>query len=144
MLRFIFLLCIGSPLFAAGGDVIEFTPKKSEFKIEELQALVDAGKYKTALKKGIKFANEKKSAKAYNLVGYSYRQLKKYKKAVKAYRLALKYDPKLSIAKEYLGVAYLRLKKVKAAKRLHAQLKKENPRLAKMLRMEAKKLGVAL
>ena len=146
MWKVILLMKLSTSLFAAGGEVQEPSPtkQKNQFKIEQLQALVDAGKYKTAVKKGLKLAKKTKDARAFNLVGYSFRNLKKYKKAIRSYKVALKLNPNLSIAKEYLAVAYLHRKKIKKVKKLYKELKVEDMRLANMLRLEARKLGVAL
>ncbi|SMF12493.1 tetratricopeptide repeat protein [Pseudobacteriovorax antillogorgiicola] len=151
MRRLILLTGLTCFLLGASGDnpapVAKPTtarPSQAKAGLEEVQALVDAGKYKLAIRKGLKIGKKAKDAKAYNLVGYSYRQLGRYKKAIKAYKIALRIDPTLSIAKEYLAIAYLKQGDAKQAKKIYKVLKSENPKLAKMVKFEAEKLGISL
>ena len=50
-----------------------------------------------------------KSADGFNLLGYSYRNLKRLDEALGAYRKALNLDPDHRGAHEYIGMAYLQL-----------------------------------
>ena len=150
MQRFMMIMLLVPWLVAAGDDPEPAKPKQNkttktaEISLSEVKALVDAGQFKSAVKKGLKLAKAEKNAEAYNLVGYSYRKLKSYKKSIKAYKLALKYDPDLHQAKEYLAVAYLNTGKTKRAKKLYNELKKDAPELADMLKKEADKLNITL
>jgi Flp pilus assembly protein TadD len=48
-----------------------------------------------------------RSADGYSLLGYSYRNLKRYPESFKAYETALQIDPKHRGAHEYIGEAYI-------------------------------------
>ena len=50
-----------------------------------------------------------KSADGFNLLGYSYRNLKRLDEALVAYKTALSLDPAHRGAHEYIGMAYLQL-----------------------------------
>jgi tetratricopeptide (TPR) repeat protein len=52
-------------------------------------------------------ATHPRSADGFNLLGYSYRNLKRYPESFKAYETALKIDPEHRGAHEYIGVAYI-------------------------------------
>ena len=57
-----------------------------------------------------------KNADGFNLLGYSYRHLKRYDDALKAYNQALTLDPKHRGAHEYIGEAYIELGQLDKAK----------------------------
>ena len=59
---------------------------------------------------------EYNNADAWNLLGYSHRNLGRYKKAGKAYRKALKFDPKHKGALEYQGELFIKLGRVEEAR----------------------------
>jgi tetratricopeptide (TPR) repeat protein len=73
---------------------------------------------------------------AYNNMGYSYRKLKQYDKAIELYEKSLAIDPNLAEAHEYIGEAYLELGKITEAKKHLAILEKLDPKLAEELRAE--------
>ncbi|MEN9587608.1 MAG: hypothetical protein RIT15_1183 [Pseudomonadota bacterium] len=50
-----------------------------------------------------------KSADGFNLLGYSYRNLKRYDESLVAYKQALTLDPKHRGAHEYIGIAYIQM-----------------------------------
>ena len=56
------------------------------------------------------------NADGFNLLGYSYRNLKRYDEALVAYKQALKLDPKHRGAHEYIGVAYIQMGQLDKAK----------------------------
>lgn len=56
------------------------------------------------------------SADGFNLLGYSYRHLKRYDESLAAYTQALTLDPKHRGAHEYIGEAYLQLGRLDKAK----------------------------
>ncbi len=135
-------------LLGAGGGS-PTPPKKVEkptpsITTDEVQALIDAGQFKAAETKARRIIKNKKNPRAYNLLGLAYRKQKKYKQAIRAYKVAVKLAPNYWQAYEYLGVAYLYLKNPKRAKSIHKILFKRAPDLAAMLQNEAKKLGYKL
>lgn len=56
------------------------------------------------------------SADGFNLLGYSYRHLKRYDESLAAYNKALTLDPKHRGAHEYIGEAYIQLGQLDKAK----------------------------
>lgn len=56
------------------------------------------------------------NADGFNLLGYSYRHLKRYDESLAAYKRALTLDPKHRGAHEYIGEAYLQLGQFDQAK----------------------------
>jgi cytochrome c-type biogenesis protein CcmH/NrfG len=56
------------------------------------------------------------NADGFNLLGYSYRNLKRYDESLLAYEKALKLDPKHRGAHEYIGVAYIQMGQLDKAK----------------------------
>lgn len=146
-MRFFCLALISTFLMGAGGDS---APKKTPppkdapaptGSIDEVQALIDAKKYAQASKKALVLIKQSKDPRAYNLLGLSYRKQNKHKQAIKAYQQATKLAPKYWQAYEYMGVALLHIKKPEQAKKIYKVLQKRAPRLASMLKNEAKKLG---
>lgn len=64
------------------------------------------------------------SADGFNLLGYSYRNLKKYEESLVAYRQALSLDPKHRGAHEYIGIAYVQMGQLDKAREHLASLDK--------------------
>jgi tetratricopeptide (TPR) repeat protein len=56
------------------------------------------------------------SADGFNLLGYSYRNLKRIDEALSAYNKALKLDPVHKGAHEYIGIAFIQLGQLDKAK----------------------------
>lgn len=56
------------------------------------------------------------NADGFNLLGYSYRHLKRYDESLTAYNKALALDPKHRGAHEYIGEAYIQLGQLDKAK----------------------------
>ena len=89
-----------------------------EFGVEAVQAK-DWGKAVTFLSSVVKV--EPTNADAQNLLGYAYRNQKKYDLAFRHYNEALRLDPKHTGAHEYIGEAYLLVgNKAKAQEHLTA------------------------
>ena len=65
-----------------------------------------------------------KSADGFNLLGYSYRNLKKYDESLVAYKQALTLDPRHKGAHEYIGIAYVQMRQLDKAKEHLAALDK--------------------
>jgi cytochrome c-type biogenesis protein CcmH/NrfG len=68
-----------------------------------------------------------KNADGFNLLGYSYRNLKKYDESFAAYRQALTLDPKHRGAHEYIGIAYVQTGQLDKAREHLASLDKLCP-----------------
>lgn len=113
--------------------------------IAKVQSLLDAKRFTEALSE-IEFLlkAEPKNAELLKSRGFALRETGKFKDAVQSYVEALKIDPQLHVAKEYLAVTYLRMGETKPTKQLYAELKKDAPELAKMVLAEAKRLKLKL
>jgi len=57
-----------------------------------------------------------KSADGFNLLGYSYRNLKRMDEALAAYNQALKLEPSHKGAHEYIGIAFIQLGQIDKAR----------------------------
>lgn len=68
-----------------------------------------------------------KNADGFNLLGYSYRNLKKYDESFAAYRQALTLDPRHRGAHEYIGIAYVQTGQLDKAREHLASLDKLCP-----------------
>ncbi|RYZ48578.1 MAG: tetratricopeptide repeat protein [Proteobacteria bacterium] len=108
---------------------------------DEVQALIDAGKYDDAVNKGTELNKIEPSSELLTLIGFGLRKQGEYNRSLNAYTEALHLDPKNDQAKEYMGVTWLNLKQEPRAKSLYEELLKTNPKLAAMLKSEAAKLG---
>ncbi len=87
------------------------------------QSLLGQNKYKAAIRKLNHIIREDyKNADAWNLLGYSNRKLGKYKKASKAYRKALKYNPEHKGALEYQGELFIETQQYDKARANRAML----------------------
>jgi cytochrome c-type biogenesis protein CcmH/NrfG len=64
------------------------------------------------------------SADGFNLLGYSYRNLKKYDESLVAYKQALRLDPRHRGAHEYIGMAYVEMGQIDKAREHLASLDK--------------------
>ena len=64
------------------------------------------------------------SADGFNLLGYSYRNLKKYDESLVAYKQALRLDPRHRGAHEYIGMAYVEMGQIEKAREHLASLDK--------------------
>ncbi len=94
--------------------------KKSDYE-EGVKAVnqEDWKRAEIALKRAID--KDPTDADAYNYLGYTYRQLKRFDEALTAYKEALRLNPEHRGAHEYIGEAYLALKQpVKAREHLKA------------------------
>jgi tetratricopeptide (TPR) repeat protein len=114
-------------------------------RLAKVQSLLDAKRFTEALGE-IEFIlkSDPKNAEVLKSRGFALRETGKHKDAVQSYIDALKINPQLHVAKEYLAVTYLRMGETKPAKQLYAELKKDAPDLAKMLLAEAKRLKLKL
>ena len=93
---------------AALADMPEPSPKPQSPSFEAGRKAVEAKDFKSALAHLTKAAQEMpKDADAQNLLGYSYRKLGQFDKAMEHYRTALKLDPGHRGAHEYMGELYL-------------------------------------
>lgn len=100
---FLAVLCVcAGPLMAkdleAPEGAADLLPAREKIKAKDWEGAI------TILEKIIKADD---SADAYNLLGFSYRNLKKYDESLKAYEKALNIDPEHRPTHEYLGELYI-------------------------------------
>ncbi|MDC0032958.1 tetratricopeptide repeat protein [Alphaproteobacteria bacterium] len=104
-----YLTLAAGPVLAMGGDGDE--------GLKAVIAAIEKKDYEGAiahLKETLQ--DDKKNADALNYMGYSYRKLGDFERALKFYKAALKIDPDHKGANEYIGEAYLELKQPAEAK----------------------------
>lgn len=103
-------------LAAHAADLMPTTPQPPD-ELRQARALIAQQDWATAAERLARYTgSHPDSADGYNLLGYSYRHLKRYDEALAAYRRALEIDPKHRGAHEYLGEAYLELGQLDQAK----------------------------
>lgn len=112
-LAYVFAIVLGltlmwSQAFAMDEPAPRRTPTSPE--LEAGRKAVDAQDYKSAIGHLTKAAQETpKDADVQNLLGFSYRKLGQYDKAMEYYQTALKLDSSHRGAHEYLGELYLEM-----------------------------------
>ncbi|MBI4529792.1 MAG: tetratricopeptide repeat protein [Deltaproteobacteria bacterium] len=103
-------------------------PQPQSPDLEAGRKALDTKDYKSALGHLIKAAKETPSdADVHNLLGFSYRKLGQFDRALEHYRLALKIDPNHRGAHEYIGELYLETGQLANAERQLQALHKACP-----------------
>ncbi len=88
----------------------------SSSKLSDVKKLIKRQDYKAAIEELNQLNNEESGdADVLNLLGYSYRKLENYDKALNYYQQALTVDPKHKGAHEYLGELYLQTNQLEKA-----------------------------
>jgi Flp pilus assembly protein TadD len=112
----------------ARADFERSRDKPASPEYEAGRKAVEAKDYKTALGHLTQAAQKlPNDADVQNLLGYSYRKLGNYDKALEHYRTALKLDPGHRGAHEYLGELYLETNRLPDAESELTALKKSCP-----------------
>jgi tetratricopeptide (TPR) repeat protein len=105
---FAIALAINSGALAAGGDSSPVLQVQVDPEITQARELTSSKNWTGAVQLLTKYlATHPRSADGFNLLGYSYRNLKRYPESFKAYEMALEIDPKHRAAHEYIGEAYI-------------------------------------
>jgi Flp pilus assembly protein TadD len=125
---FIFAVILGlvflcSPAWANDKDSVERRPKSPSYELG--RKAVEGKDFKSSLAHLTNAAQETPDdADVHNLLGYSYRKVGQFDKAVEHYRTALKLEPNHRGAHEYMGELYLETNRLaEAEKQLQALLK---------------------
>ncbi len=127
-----FVLAIGAMLIALSLSISSYAvdtgggEDSASANVPSLSAVradIDAEHWKAAIEKLKLIVADHGSADAYNLLGYSYRNLGDYKRAAQFYTRALKLDPNHTGALEYQGVLFVKTGELEAAKANLAKLK---------------------
>lgn len=115
-------LALSPHLFAddsgyTGGDSSSAEAPDIKAAMEEARILIGEKNYKQAIGKLNNVVKaDSKNADAWNLLGYSNRKMGNYKKAGKAYKKSLRYDPEHKGALEYQGELFIETNKLKKAR----------------------------
>jgi tetratricopeptide (TPR) repeat protein len=109
-----------SRLFGKGRCVSEAEMKKGKDEQQGLiydygKALADAGEYRHAISV-LHMAPDQSDARVLNYLGFSWRKLGDFDRALAHYQAAIALDPDYSLVREYLGEAYLQLGMLEAAR----------------------------
>jgi Flp pilus assembly protein TadD len=96
--------------------------------LAKAETSIEGEQYRSAIKtlKNIVSTNPR-NADAYNLLGFSYRKTKDFKRAERNYSRALRLDPKHKGALEYMGELFLETNRRDKAEELLARLEKLCP-----------------
>ena len=93
---------------AQSADMKPMTPVDAE--LQQARALISQKNWPAAVVVLEPYVVSKpKSADGFNLLGYSYRNLRRLDEAMLAYKQALSLDPDHRGAHEYIGIAYIQL-----------------------------------
>ena len=115
LLALVLAVGLSSAAMAAGTSSSSTQQKPSN--LADAESAMEAGDYGRAiemLKKVV--ANDSQNADAWNFLGFSHRNLKRFDLAFDAYRKALAIDPAHLGANEYLGELYLQTGELDKAK----------------------------
>ena len=113
---------------SARADFDKSSEKPKSAKFEAARKAVDAKDFKAAVGLLTQAAQETpKDADVENLLGYSYRKLGQYDKAMEHYQTALKLDPGHRGAHEYMGELYLETNRLADAEKELQTLSKACP-----------------
>jgi Flp pilus assembly protein TadD len=93
------------------------SPSKADPELAKARELIAKKDWGTAVTTLERFTRANPAnADGFNLLGYSYRNLKRYDDALVAYKQALTLDPKHRGAHEYIGIAYIQMGQLDKAK----------------------------
>ena len=114
--------------WAVSGDPDPLTSTQVRAQLAKAETSIEGEQYRSAIKtlKNIVSTNPR-NADAYNLLGFSYRKTKDFKRAERNYSRALRLDPKHKGALEYMGELFLETNRRAKAEELLARLEKLCP-----------------
>ena len=108
LLMFVFSVMMSGSSLAA--DITPAAPAAVDTEMQAARAQIAKKDWAAAVKTLEPYTKANaKSADGFNLLGYSYRNLKRFDESLVAYKQALTLDPKHRGAHEYIGEAYLML-----------------------------------
>jgi len=112
----------------ANTDPDPLTPSQVKVELAKAQSSIDAKQYRSAIRtlNAIVETNPR-NANVYNLLGFSYRKSKDYKRAERNYKRALRINPEHKGTLEYMGELYLETNRRGKAEGLLARLEKLCP-----------------
>jgi Flp pilus assembly protein TadD len=135
------LVFLGGPARANDNDSVERRPKSPSY--EAGRKAVEAKDFKSSAAHLTKAAQETPDdADVHNLLGYSYRKVGQFDKAMEHYGLALKLDRNHRGAHEYIGELYLETNRPAEAEKQLQALKKACPWFGKCEEYEDLKAAI--
>lgn len=135
------LVFLCSPAWANDKDSVERRPKSANYELG--RKAVEGKDFKSSLAHLTNAAQETPDdADVHNLLGYSYRKVGQFDKAMEHYRTALKLDPNHRGAHEYMGELYLETNRVADAEKELQALKKACPWFGKCEEYEDLKVAI--
>ncbi len=114
--------------WAVSSDPDPLTPTQVKAQLAKAETSITNEQYKVAIRtlNDIVRTNPR-NADAYNLLGFSYRKTKDFKRAERNYNRALRLDPDHKGALEYMGELFLETNRREKAQELLARLEKLCP-----------------
>jgi tetratricopeptide (TPR) repeat protein len=123
LLMFVFSVMMSGSSLAA--DITPAAPAAVDTEMQAARAQIAKKDWAAAVKTLEPYTKANaKSADGFNLLGYSYRNLKRYDESLVAYKQALTLDPKHKGAHEYSGIAYIQMGQPAKAREHLAALEK--------------------
>ncbi len=108
LLMFVFSVMLSGSSLAA--DITPAAPAAVDTEMQAARAQIAKKDWAAAVKTLEPYTKANaKSADGFNLLGYSYRNLKRFDESLVAYKQALTLDPKHRGAHEYIGIAYIQM-----------------------------------
>ena len=108
LLMFVFSVMMSGSSLAA--DITPAAPAAVDTEMQAARAQIAKKDWAAAVKTLEPYTKANaKSADGFNLLGYSYRNLKRFDESLVAYKQALTLDPKHRGAHEYIGIAYIQM-----------------------------------
>ena len=119
---------LSSNAWAVDGDIDPLTSTQVRAELAKAQSSIAGEQYRAAIRtlNDIVRSNPR-NADAYNLLGFSYRKSKDFKRAERNYNRALRLNPEHKGALEYMGELFLETDRRNKAQGLLARLEKLCP-----------------
>ena len=111
-MKALFILLLGGMMMGSSlaADMTPAAPAAVDTEMQAARAQIAKKDWPAAVKTLEPYTKvNPKSADGFNLLGYSYRHLKRYDESLVAYKQALTLDPKHRGAHEYIGMAYIQM-----------------------------------
>lgn len=118
------VLFFSSTTWSADTDGTDNASNDMAEQMQQSRELIADGQYQSAIKKLKAITRQdNRNANAWNLLGYSQRNVGEFRQAKKSYSKALKYNPEHLGALEYQGELFILLEDFQGARANHAKLK---------------------
>ncbi len=119
---------VSTNVWAMNSDPDPLTPTQVRAQLAKAETSIESEDYRSAIRTLTDIVSTNpRNADAYNLLGFSYRKTKDFKRAERNYNRALRLDPKHKGALEYMGELFLETNRRDKAEELLARLEKLCP-----------------